>query len=116
MYIWRQYSPGPHPLGPKEIFELLVPPGKAYTLLTDHLITGKPLWFEPAEEKCFKAYLDGYIALFGCLDLPIFCKSPIKWRQCPDMTIAVAWEMHEFKQTNKQNFSNCKNLYASDYK
>ena len=28
------------PLGPKEIDELLVPPGKAYTLLTDHLITG----------------------------------------------------------------------------
>ena len=31
---------GPCPLGPKEIDGLLVPPGKAYTLLTDHLITG----------------------------------------------------------------------------
>ena len=31
---------GPHPLGPKEIDGLLVPPGKAYTLLIDHLITG----------------------------------------------------------------------------
>ena len=31
------------PIGrPKEIDELLVPPGKAYTLLTDHLITGNP--------------------------------------------------------------------------
>ena len=27
----------------------------AYTLLTDHLITGKPFWFEPAEEKWFKS-------------------------------------------------------------
>ena len=31
---------GPRPLGPKEKDELFVPPGKAYTLLTDHLITG----------------------------------------------------------------------------
>ena len=31
---------GPHTLGPKEIDGLLVPPGKAYTLLTDHLNTG----------------------------------------------------------------------------
>ena len=30
---------GPRPLGSKEIDGLLVPPGKAYTLLTDHLIT-----------------------------------------------------------------------------
>ena len=28
------------PLGPKEIDKLLVPPGKASLLLTDHLITG----------------------------------------------------------------------------
>ena len=32
--------PGPHPLGPKEIDGLLVPPDKPYTLLTGHLITG----------------------------------------------------------------------------
>ena len=31
---------GPRPLRPREIGGLLVPPGKAYTLLTDHLITG----------------------------------------------------------------------------
>ena len=31
---------GPRPLGPKEIDGLLVPPGKACSLLTDHLITG----------------------------------------------------------------------------
>ena len=31
---------GPRPLWPKEIDGLLVPPGKAYTLLTGHLING----------------------------------------------------------------------------
>ena len=31
---------GSRPFGPKEIDGLLVPPGKAHTLLTDHLITG----------------------------------------------------------------------------
>ena len=31
---------GSHPLGPREIDGQLVPSGKAYTLLTDHLITG----------------------------------------------------------------------------
>ena len=30
-------------------------------------------------------------------------KSPIKWRQRPDMTIAVEWDVkHQFKQANKQ--------------
>ena len=32
---------------------LLVPPGKASKLLTDRLITGKPLKSEPAQEKWF---------------------------------------------------------------
>ena len=28
-------------------------------------------------------------------------KSPIKWRLCPDMTLAVDWDVkHQFKQTN----------------
>ena len=31
---------GPCPVGPKEIDGLLVSPGKTYTLLNDHLITG----------------------------------------------------------------------------
>ena len=31
---------GPGPLGPREIDGLLVPTGKAYKLLTCHLITG----------------------------------------------------------------------------
>ena len=39
---------GPCPLGPTEIYGLFVPPGKAYMLLTDHLITGFPLRSVPA--------------------------------------------------------------------
>ena len=34
--VWNM---DPRPLGPKDIDGLLLPPGKAYTLLTDHLIT-----------------------------------------------------------------------------
>ena len=34
---------GSRPLGPKVIDGLLVPPGKAYKLLTDYLFTGKLL-------------------------------------------------------------------------
>ena len=45
---------GTVPLEPKEIEKLLVSPCKAYTLLADHLITDKTLWFEPAQEKWFK--------------------------------------------------------------
>ena len=35
-------------LGPKQIYRLLVPPGKTYKLLADHLITGLPLRSVPA--------------------------------------------------------------------
>ena len=35
---WSGGNMGLRPLGPKEIERLLVPPGKAYTLLSDHLI------------------------------------------------------------------------------
>ena len=38
--VYMYLLSGPRPLGPKEIDGLLVHPGKAYTLLTDHLITG----------------------------------------------------------------------------
>ena len=37
---WLGGNMGFHPLGPKEIDGLFVPPGKADTLPTDHLITG----------------------------------------------------------------------------
>ena len=52
MYYLLMHS---YPLGPKEIEWLLVPPGKAYRTLTDHLISSKPLWFELAQEKWFKS-------------------------------------------------------------
>ena len=43
-------------------------------------------------------------ALFGCHDILILGKIPTKCRQCPDMTIAVDWEVrHQSKQT-KSNF------------
>ena len=42
-------------------------------------------------------------ALFGCLDVLILGKNPIKWRQCPNMTFAVDWDVkHQFKQTNTE--------------
>ena len=37
---WSGENMDSRPFGPKEIDGLLVPPCKAYTLLTDHLITG----------------------------------------------------------------------------
>ena len=40
---WLGGNMGPCPLGPKEIDGLLVPPGKAHTLLTDCLVTGQSL-------------------------------------------------------------------------
>ena len=49
--------------------------------------------------------MGGYIyeAHFECHDILMLGKSPIKRRQCPDMTVAVDWdEKHQFKQTNQQ--------------
>ena len=40
-------------------------------------------------------------ALVGCHDILILGKSPVKWRQHPNMTLAVDWDVkHQFKQTN----------------
>ena len=98
-----------------EIDGLLVPPGKASKLLTSHLIIGKLLKFEPAQEKWFSQTIHTctykpywftwvvYEAHFDCHDIQILGKSPIKWRQHPDMTFAVDWDVkHQFKQTKKQ--------------
>ena len=63
-----------------EIDRLLVPPGKVSKLLTDHLITGKPLKSDPAQEK----------------------------RQSPDITIAVEASIQtNNKQTNKRSVMEC---------
>ena len=61
---------------------------------------------EPDQEKWFSQTihtykLGGYIyeAHFECHDILMLGKSPIKWRQHPDMTIAVDWDVkHQFKQ------------------
>ena len=45
---------------------------------------------------------DSIEALVGCHDILILGKSPIKWRQRPDMTLAVDWDVkHQLKQTKK---------------
>ena len=78
--------------------------GKASSLLTDHLITGYPLRSKLAQEKWFQVkpsihislfYLNGWIlqALVGCHEILILGKSLIKWRQRPDMTLAVDWDV-----------------------
>ena len=102
--MYPQSMLGPRPLGPKEIDGLLVSPGKASLLLTDHLITGYLLRSELAQEKWFQVKpsipislfgLVGWIfqALVGCHDILILGKSPIKWRQHPGMTLAVDWDV-----------------------
>ena len=52
------FAPAHWSLG--EIDGLLVPPGKASKLLTDHLITGLLLQFEPAQEKWFSQTIHTY--------------------------------------------------------
>ena len=52
-------------LEPKYIGGLLVPPGRAYTLLTDHLICGKPLGSEHIQEKWFQYKPSIHIRLIG---------------------------------------------------
>ena len=55
----------PGPLGPKEEDGLLLPPVKACLLLTGHMTTEQPLWFEPAHEIWFQvdpSIPDGYIS------------------------------------------------------
>ena len=85
---------------------------KAYTL-QNHGTSGLPLGSESAQGKSLKPstkkpywltvgwfYLK---ALFGCHDILLLGTSPIKWRQRPDMTIGVDWEVkHQFKQINSQ--------------
>ena len=56
-------SRDPRPLGSGEIDGLFVPPGKAYKLLTDYLITGiSRRRSEPAKEKWFSQTIHPYIS------------------------------------------------------
>ena len=50
-YFWEDFSNW------QEIDGLLVPPSKAYTLLTDHLITGKPLGLSLHRKLLVKPYI-----------------------------------------------------------
>ena len=46
-------------------------------------------------------------ALVGCHDIIILGKSPIKWRQRPDMTLAVDWDVkHQFKHIQSNQINN----------
>ena len=56
---------GPCLLGPKQIYRLLVPPGKTYKLLADHLITGLPLRSVSAYEKWFQVKPSIHISSIG---------------------------------------------------
>ena len=68
---------------------------------------------EPAQEKwlsqtihTYKPYWHSWVvykAHFECYDILLLGKSPIKWRQRPDMTIAVYWDVkRQFKQQTKK--------------
>ena len=63
---------------------------------------------EPAREKWFsqdihtyKPYWLSWVVIFyneahfECHDIPMLGKSPIKWRQRPDLTIAVDWDVKQ---------------------
>ena len=97
---------------------LIVPPGKAYTLLTDHLCSGLSLPRKSGSSQTTIHY-KSLIGLLGwfCLkhlgvimthkcfkhnhpthNILILDKSSIKWRQRPDITIAVDWDVNH--QTN----------------
>ena len=50
-------------------------------------------------ERCYEQKLFTWVtvyleACFGCHDIPMLGKSSIKWRQCPNMTIAVDWDVN----------------------
>ena len=52
-------------------------------------------------------------ALVGSHDILILGKSPIEWRQGPDMTLAVDWDVkHQFRQTKPTLICLCTMLYS----
>ena len=59
-----------------------------------HLLASNILQL-PKDLTIIFIYLAGYIyfrAHFGCYHILILVRSSIKWRQYPDMTIAVDWD------------------------
>ena len=53
-----------------------------------------------------------YETHFACHDILMLGKSPIKWRQRPDMTIAVDWDAR--KASNQIKLSECFTLCCMD--
>ena len=54
-------------------------------------------------------------ARVGCHDILILGKSPIKWRQRPDLTLAVDWDVkHQFKHTHFSEFKEAFALFDKD--
>ena len=45
-------------------------------------------------EPCRFSWMVIFEAIVGCHAILILDKSPIKWRQSPDMTIAVDWDVN----------------------
>ena len=69
-------------------------PKETYTLLTKHLIT--------VNRSIHINLIDLVVWLFLRYFLDVIPTSSMKWRQRPNMTIAVEWDVkHQFK-TNKQ--------------
>ena len=65
------------------------------------------MWSSQTFHTCKPYWLSWVVILeeahFECHDILMLGKSPIKWRQRPDMTIAVDWDVkHQFNQTNKR--------------
>ena len=68
----------------------------ASKLLTGHLITGTAQVYRSLIGLLEWLYLCE--AHFECHDILMLGKSPIKWRQRPDLTIAIDWGVkHHFK-------------------
>ena len=77
-------------------------------------LSGYSLMSEHAQEKCFQVKPFIHISLrFSWVVIfeALLDTSPIKWRQHPNMTVTVDWDVkHQFKQTNipksdSQNYS-----------
>ena len=59
------------------------------------LMNGK-IMFDSYILVCLGSYI--YEAHLDCHDILMLGKGPIKWRQGPDMTIAVDWDLKHLKQ------------------
>ena len=65
------------------------------SVLTEHLITEHALEKEVHFGLVFWLYI--FEARFGCHDVLILDNGPLNWRQRPDMTKAVDWDVkHQF--------------------